>query len=222
MTSESILKGGKGEIVIYRTQDGRAQLDVRLEGDTLWLAQKQLAELFDTERSVITKHIQNIFRSGELDQKSNVQKMHIAGSDKPVAFYSLDAILSVGYRINSKRGTQFRIWATGVLRDHVLKGYSVNERRLKEINQAIRLIGNVAVRRSLTGDEANALLKVAADYSYALDLLDDYDNGRVKLRDVSGQIAVPLEYAEAVAMIDGLRQKFGASSLFGVEKGSRS
>lgn len=221
MTKETPIKGSMGEVVIYRTPDGRAQLDVRLEGDTLWLAQKQMSELFDTERSVITKHLQNIFRTGELGRESVCAKFaHTAedGKTYKTAFYNLDAIISVGYRVNSKRGTQFRVWATRVLRDHLLKGYSVNERRLKEINQAIRLIGHVAERREFTGDEASALLKVAADYSYALDLLDDYDNRRVTPRDVSEESAAPLEYEEALAMIDGLRKKFGASSLFGTEK----
>ena len=102
--------------------------------------QEQISILFDTERSVVTKHLRNIFQTGELDKKSKVQKMHIALSDKPVALYRLDAIISVGYRINSKRGTQFRIWATRVLHEHIIKGYTVNESRLKELNQAIRLI----------------------------------------------------------------------------------
>jgi len=121
--------------VLYQSPDGSVRLDVRLERETIWLNQKQMAILFDTERSVITKHLRNIFQAEELDEKRNVQKMHIAGSDKPVAFYSLDAIISVGYRVNSKRGTQFRIWATHVLRDHILKGYTVNERRLQELQQ---------------------------------------------------------------------------------------
>jgi len=144
-------------IVIYETADG-VRLDVKLEREALWLTQRQIAELFQTERSVITKHLNNIFASGELDKERNVQKMHIAGSDRPVAFHTLDAVISVGYRVNSKRGTQFRIWATSVLRDHLLKGYSVNERRLRELNQAIRLIADVAGHRELSGDEARALL----------------------------------------------------------------
>jgi hypothetical protein len=135
-------------IVIYETAEG-VRMDVKLEQDTLWLTQKQMAELFETERSVITKHLSNIFGSGELDKESNVQKMHIPGSDRPVAFHALDAVISVGYRVNSKRGTQFRIWATSVLRDHLLKGYSINERRLRELNQTIRLIADVAGRREL-------------------------------------------------------------------------
>jgi hypothetical protein len=138
--------GGRGKMVLYRAADGSVSLDVRLERDSIWLNQKQMAELFATERSVITKHLRNIFQSGELDEKSNVQKMHIPRSDKPVAFYNLDVAISIGYRVNSKRGTQFRIWATKVLREHVLKGYTVNERRLKELNQTVRLIADVARR----------------------------------------------------------------------------
>jgi hypothetical protein len=204
-------------IVIYQTPDG-VRLDVKLERDNLWLTQKQMAELFDTERSVITKHLGNIFASGELDKKSNVQKMHIAGSDKPVVLHALDAIISVGYRVNSKRGTQFRIWATTVLRDHLLKGYTFNERRLKELNQAIRLIADVAARRELTGDEANALLRVVADYSFALDLLDDYDHQRVSVSGMTSGAIVPLDYVEARRIVNRLREKFGSSTLFGIEK----
>jgi len=142
---------GKDDVVLYEASDGAITLDVRLEGETVWLTQKQMAVLFDTERSVITKHLRNIFATKELEEKSNVQKMHIAFSDKPVKYYSLDIIISVGYRVNSKRGTQFRIWATNVLRDHILLGYSVNDKRLKELNQAIRLIADVADRKALTG-----------------------------------------------------------------------
>lgn len=120
------IKGTGGDIVLYQAKDGRTTLDVRLDQETIWLAQKQMAVLFATERSVITKHLNNIFRSGELRKDSNVQKMHIAGSDKPVVFYNLDAILSVGYRVNSRRGTEFRIWATSVLKEHIVKGYTLN------------------------------------------------------------------------------------------------
>ena len=112
----------KDEITLYQTPDGAITLDVRVEGETVWLTQKQMAMLFDTERSVVTKHLRNIFATKELQEESNVQKMHIAHSDKPVKLYNLDIIISVGYRVNSKRGTQFRIWATNVLRDHILRG----------------------------------------------------------------------------------------------------
>jgi hypothetical protein len=113
---------------------------VRLEQDTVWLTHVQMANLFQRERSVITRHIRNIFREKELDEKSNVQKMHIATADRPGAFYNLDVIISVGYRVNSKRGTQFRIWATRVLKDHLVQGYTANERRLRELRQSLKLI----------------------------------------------------------------------------------
>jgi len=218
MAKRTAITSGKGEIILYRAPDGRAALDVRFEEDTLWLTQKQIAELFVTERSVITKHLRNIFNSGELDKERNVQKMHIPGSDKPVKFHNLDVILSVGYRVNSKRGTQFRIWATGVLREHLMKGYSVNERRLRELNQAVRLISDLAGRRELTGDEAAGLLRVVGDYSYALELLDDYDHQRVKTGAVSTAEALFIKYDEARRIVERLQQEFGASSLFGQEK----
>jgi hypothetical protein len=186
-----------GEIVLYQAPDGSVKLDVRLERDTIWLSQKQMALLFDTERSVITKHLRNIFQSGELEEKSNVQKMHIPGSDKPVAFYSLDAIISVGYRVNSKRGTQFRIWATQVLRDHILKGYTVNERRLRELQQTIRLVSTLADRRALSGEEATGLLRVVHDYAVALKLLDDYDHGRIPPARGDRETAEPISLEEA-------------------------
>ncbi len=209
---------GKDDVVLYEASDGAITLDVRLEGETVWLTQKQMAVLFDTERSVITKHLRNIFATKELEEKSNVQKMHIAFSDKPVKFYNLDIIISVGYRVNSKRGTQFRIWATNVLRNHILLGYSVNDRRLKELNQAIRLIADVANRKALTGDEATALLRVVADYSYALDLLDDYDHERVRTGDTTVGPVSAVAYEEAMRLIERLRSQFGAGDVFGLEK----
>src|SRR5512143_2659491 len=131
---------GLGEILLYRAADGGPALDVRLERDTVWLMQAQMAELFGRERSVLTKHVNNVFKEGELDKESNVQILHTAGSDRPVAFYNLDVIISVGYRVKSQRGTQFRIWATNVLRQHLVQGYTVHARRLSELNQTVRLI----------------------------------------------------------------------------------
>jgi prophage maintenance system killer protein len=208
----------RGEIFLYQDPDGTVELDVRLERETIWLTQKQMSELFDTERSVITKHLNNIFASGELDKESNVQKMHIPGSDKPVAFHALDAVLSVGYRVNSKRGTQFRIWATKLLRDHLLKGYTVNERRLRDLNQAVRLIAGVADRQDLSGDEAKALLRVVGEYRFALDLLDDYDYQRVGAPPAGEKAVHSLSYAEALRIVGQLRERFGGSSLFGLQK----
>lgn len=208
----------QGEVLLYQAVDGGPALDVRLEQETVWLSQAQMGELFGRERSVITKHINNVFKEGELDEKSNVQILHIAGSDKPVTFYNLDVIISVGYRVKSQRGTQFRIWATNVLRRHLVKGYTVHERRLKELNQAVRLIADVARRRTLSGDEATALLDVVADYAYALDVLDDYDHQRVGLGEVSPGPVAALDLDEARQVIVRMGERFGASDLFGREK----
>ena len=146
-----------GGVVLYRAEDGTATLDVRLQGDTVWLTQDQMSKLFSRERSVITKHIRNVFKEGELPEKSNVQKMHIANSDKPVAYFSLDAIISVGYRVNSKRGTQFRIWATQTLKEHLTRGYTINRQRFeqtaRELEAALSLIRKTAGREALTGDQ---------------------------------------------------------------------
>ena len=207
-----------GEIVLYNAPDGSVQLNVKLERETIWLSQQQMAQLFDTERSVLSKHLKNIFDSGELDRDSNVQKMHIAGADRPVTFYDLDVAVSLGYRVNSRRGTQFRIWATRVLNDHLVKGYTTNERRLQELNQAVRLIADVTNRRELTGDEATALLRVVGQYSAALDLLDDYDYQRVATPAAGAPVTHPLDYDEALRIVEQLRGRFGGSDLFGREK----
>ncbi len=207
-----------GDIVLYTAPDGTVQLDVRLERDSIWLSQQQMALLFDTERSVLSKHLKNIFSTGELDQESSVQKMHIAGADRPVAFYNLDAVISVGYRVKSRVATQFRVWATSVLHDHLIKGYTANQQRLKELNQAIRLIADVTNRRELSGDEATALLRVVGQYSAALDLLDDYDYQRVAAPGAGATVTHALGYDEAMRIVEHLRGRFGTSDLFGREK----
>jgi prophage maintenance system killer protein len=209
---------GLGEIVLYRAADGGPALDVRLEQETVWLSQAQLVDLFQRDQSVISRHVRNVFKEGELPEESNMQKMHIAGSDKPVVFYNLDVIISVGYRVNSLRGTQFRIWATNVLRQHLVQGYTVHAQRLKELNQAVRLVADVAHRRTLSGDEATALLEVVADYAYALEVLDDYDHQRVRLGEVSAGPVAALDLDEARQVIVRMGERFGATGLFGREK----
>lgn len=134
-----------GQVLLFQAADGQVSLDVRLEADTVWLSQAQMAELFGRERSVITRHVGNVFREGELAEPSNVHFLHIAGADRPVGFYSLDVIISVGYRVKSARGTQFRIWATQVLRQHLIQGYTLHQRRLQErglgeLEQALALM----------------------------------------------------------------------------------
>jgi prophage maintenance system killer protein len=208
----------KGEIIIYKAKGGQTAIDVRLQNETIWLTQEQMSKLFQRERTVITKHINNVFTTKELDEKSTVQKMHIPSSDKPVKFYNLDVVLSVGYRVNSKRGTQFRIWATHILREHLVQGYTINERRLKELHQAVHLIAEIAERRDLSGDEAKAILHVIEDYTYALDLLDNYDHQKVVVADTTERKEKAVTYDEAVRTINHLREQFVASDLFGREK----
>jgi hypothetical protein len=159
-----------GEVVLYESSDGGVHLEVRLERESIWLTQKQMAELFGRERSVITRHIQRALADDELSPESNVQKMHIASSDKPVTLYSLDAVISVGYRVNSARGTQFRIWATRTLREHLLRGYTLSETRLREkgfgeIEQAVSLLASTLTRHELVSGEGAAVLDVVQHYT---------------------------------------------------------
>ena len=213
------------QIIIYQTQDGQTSIDVKVEADTVWLRQNQIAELFKRDRTVITKHLNNVFKEGELDEKSNVQKMHIANSDRPTAYYSLDVIISVGYRVKSAQGTQFRIWANKILKAYLIKGYALNEQKLKEQNeqfsslkQTVQLLGNVMKNKELTSDEATGLLKVVTDYSYALDILDQYDHQALTIEGTTDQQLFVATYDAAMQAIKDLKYKFGGSSLFGNEK----
>ncbi|MDA3927299.1 MAG: virulence protein RhuM/Fic/DOC family protein [Kiritimatiellae bacterium] len=208
----------KSDLVLYRSKDGTVQMDVQLVRETIWLSQAQICKLFERDQSVISRHVRNVFKEGELTQKSNMQKMHISGSDKPVVFYSLDVIISVGYRVKSLRGTDFRIWATNVLKQHIVQGYTVNEKRLKELKQTVKLASDITKRKKLSGDEASILLQTVSEYVGALDLLDDYDHQRVTLGKVSSRQAKSVTYNEAIKLVDAMRQKFGDSAVFGKEK----
>jgi len=169
--------------------------------------------------------LRGIFNSGELDRGATVAKnatVQLEGDRevvRDIEYFNLDAILSVGYRVNSRRGTQFRIWATRVLRDHLLQGYTVNRLRLDQLNQAIRLIAGTADRQDLSGDEALALLRVVGEYSFALDLLDDYDHQRVAVAPPGGRLVHPLGREEALRIVDRLRERFGAGTLVGRLRG---
>jgi len=213
-----------GEIVLYQAPDGSVKLDVRLERDTIWLNLNQMAALFDRDKSVISRHLRNVFREGELDRESVVAFFATTAADGKtyqVEYYNLDAIISVGYRVNSKRGTQFRIWATQVLRDHILQGYTVNARRLQELQQTIRLVSTLADRRALSGEEATGLLRVVHDYAVALKLLDDYDHGRIPPVRGDRETAEPISLEEAWRVIGELKERYSAGELFGVEQGNR-
>lgn len=168
----------KNEIILFENQN--VKLEVNMRDETVWLTQEQMAKLFGKDRTVITRHINNIFKDGELEEKSNVQKMHFANSDRPVSLYNLDVIISVGYRVKSQNGVIFRKWANKVLKDYLLKGYAVNQKRLEYLEKTIKLI-DIAGRidTELKGTEAQEIIKVINSYSNALNLLDDYDHKRI-------------------------------------------
>ena len=212
-------------ILLYQAPDGQTQLEVQLDHETVWLTQTQLSVLFGRERSVITKHLRNIFQSAELEEESNVQKMHIASSDKPVSFYNLDVIISVGYRVNSIKGTHFRQWATNILRQYLVQGFVLNEQRLREsarqladLKRLVQLQGEVAVSQELTSDQSDALLRVLGDYARALDVLDQYDHQRLRVRGTASEEPFVLTYEAGLEAVDSLRSQFGGSALFGREK----
>lgn len=202
----------KTELVIFKAQDGNVKLDVKLEDETVWLTQNQMSDLFERDRSVIAKHIKNIFGEQEVDEKSNVHFLHIANSDKPVAFYSLDVIISVGYRVKSKRGVEFRRWANSVLKEYILKGYAVNNNRINELGEVIRIMK----RANENQIEGKQILDVIEKYTLALDLLDDYDHQKIE-KPKGNTATYTLTYEECRKVIDGM--KFGSESeLFGNEK----
>ena len=210
-------------IVIYQTEDGSTRIDVKLENETVWLTQAQMAELFQKDRTVITRHINNVFREKELDEKSNVHFLHFAFSDKPVKIYSLDVVISVGYRIKSQRGTQFRIWANGILKEYLINGYAVRNELQHEhyesLRRLVQIIGRTADNQNmLTSDESHSLMDVVVDYTYALDTLDKYDYQQLSITHTTGEEPFHATYENAMQAIGNLREKFGGSSLFANEK----
>lgn len=212
-----------GDVVIYQAVDGVTSLQVHLDQETVWLSQKQMADLFQRERSVITKHLRNVFIEGELDEKSNVQIMHFASSDKPVTLYNLDVIISVGYRVKSQQGTSFRQWATRMLREHIVKGYTVNEQRLREeaaklreLQQTVELLARTLTNQELVTETGRDVLAVITDYAYALALLDRYDHGTLAIDGTTGELRHAIDYDEGIAIVISMKGEF--DGLFGVEK----
>jgi len=200
----------KDEIVLFETRDKKVSLAVHLQEDTVWLSQSQMIELFGRDQSVISRHINNAFKE-ELERESNMHFLHIANSDRPIAVYSLDVIISVGYRVKSPRGVEFRKWANSVLKDYILRGYAVNENRMKQLGEAVRLM-----RRTQDALDSRQVLNVVERYSTALDLLDAYDHQNMQ-RPKGSMSAYVLSYEECRAVIDEMR--FGnESDLFGKEK----
>ena len=220
------------QIVIYQTEDGQTQIDVRLENETVWLTQAQMAELFQKDRTVITRHINNVFKEGELEKEvvcakfaHTTQHGAIEGKQqtKETVLYNLDVIISVGYRVHSKRGTAFRIWARQIIKDYLVKGYAVNERirheQIGELRQLVGMLGRTLQNQEvISNDETTALFEVVTDYTYALDTLDNYDYERLSIEKTTKEEPFHATYENAMEAIDGLREKFGGSVLFGNEK----
>lgn len=211
------------KIIIYQSEDGKTQLDVKLEGETVWLSTKQMAELFDKEESNIRRHVNNVFKEAELTRENNVHFLHVNGIKKPVPYYTLDVIISVGYRVHSQRGVRFRQWANSVLKQYLVKGYAINENirkhQIAELRQLIQVLGRAIQQQpAKTTDESNALFDVVVDYTYALDTLDNYDYQRLHIAKTTKEEPFHATYENAMHEIDMLRQKFGGSVLFGNEK----
>lgn len=220
------------KIVIYQTADGKTQLDVKLENETVWLTQAQMAELFQKDRTVIGRHIRNIFKEGELNEnvvsaKNAHTTKHGAMSGKTqtqdVTIYKLDVVISVGYRVHSLRGTRFRQWANGVLKNYLIKGYAINqlirEKNYQQMVQLVRSMARTVKLEGLTADVRNALLDVVVDYTFALDRLDDYDYQRLTIPESSTEEKFHATYDGAMKILAELREKFGgSSSLFANEK----
>ena len=217
------------KIVIYQTEDGQTQIDVRLENDTVWLTQAQMAELFETDRTSIVRHINNIYRVDELGREATCAKIAQVQTEgkrqvtRTIPYFNLDMIISVGYRVNSKRGVKFRQWANRVLKEYLVKGYAVNERirkeQIGELRQLIGMVGRAIQNKQIEPDEENqALFDIVVDYTYALDTLDDYDYQRMTVKDTTQEEKFHATYENAMETIAALRDKFGGSSLFGNEK----
>ena len=217
------------KIVIYQTEDGHTQIDVRLENETVWLTQAQMADLFQTDRTSIVRHINNIYKVDELDPSSTCAKIAQVQTEgrrqvrRVIPYFNLDMIISVGYRVNSKRGIKFRQWANSIIKEYLIKGYAINEQlrheQLSELRQLVGMLGRtIQSQPLLSTDESQALFDVVTDYTYALDTLDNYDYQRLTIEKTTQEERFHATYENAMREINALREKFGGSTLFGNEK----
>ncbi len=219
------------QIIIYQTENGETQIDVRLEQDSVWLSQAQMVELFDRDLRTINEHIQNVYKEGELEKVPTIRKSRIVRQEggrqvaRNIEHYNLDVIISVGYRVKSTRGTQFRIWANNVLKQYLIQGYALNERKLQaeqeklgDLNAAITLIARLAQNKALTDEESQSILTVLAQYSHALTVLDDYDHQRLQIIGTTSLEQPKIGYDEAINQIHLWREKEKLGGLFGNEK----
>lgn len=208
---------------IYNSK-GETQIEVKFENDTVWLSLNQISVLFGRDKSVISRHLRNIYIENELEESSTVAKnatVQMEGNRKvkrETVLYNLDAIISVGYRVNSKQGTKFRIWATNKLKDILIKGFAINQSRLNELQQSIKLIHAVTLSDSIEKSQTKEIIELLSEYALGLEILDGYDNQTLEIREISDQVAYKIDYQEAKFAIRQLRDKFGGSTLFGNEK----
>ena len=219
------------DIEIYQTDDGQTEIQVKFENETVWLSQRQMAQLFEKDTDTIGLHLKNIYQSGELEELATTEESSVVQKEgnrqvkRKVKVYNLDAIISVGYRVNSKRGIQFRKWANKILKQYLLKGYVINNQRLKQQNEqlkelkdSVKMLSSVINYKALTNDESTGLLKIISDYAYALDILDQYDYEKLDIKDTSGKETYQLTYEEAIKQINLTKKVYGNSDLFGHEK----
>ena len=214
--------------MIYETKDGGTSIDVRMEGETVWLSLNQMTLLFNKDKSVISRHINNICKEGELQKISTVAKNATVQKEgnreilREIEYYNLDVIISVGYRVKSQRGTQFRIWANSVLKKYLTEGFAINEKvtkkQLTELNSMLQILSKSLENKEFSKDEAQILLRIIQDFNYGLDTLDRYDNQILEIEKTTGNEKFRATYEEAKAVISELRKKFKAGKLFGNEK----
>ena len=217
------VSGNNSSIILYQSEDGQTQLEVKLQEETVWLTTNQMAELFNREESNIRRHIINIFKEGELQKENNVHFLHVNGVKKPVPFYPLDVIISVGYRVKSVNGTRFRQWANKVLKDYLIKGYAINQdlklERYNELKNVVQLMARaISLQESVSNNEYDGLFHVISDYVYALDTLDRYDFQTLAINQTTADEPFRATYDNAMAAINALKDKFGGSKWFANEK----
>ena len=213
-------------IVLYQSPDGAASLEVHLDHETVWLTQKQMADLFGKDVRTVNEHLRNIFREGELFESSVIRKFRITAADGKTydtAHYNLDVIISVGYRVKSQQGTRFRQWATQVLKDHIVKGYTLNDQRfreqaekLTEMRRTVELLARTLANQELVSETGRDVLRVITDYAYALNLLDRYDHGTLTIEETTRQALHVIDYDEAIGIVASMKGEF--DGLFGIEK----
>ena len=213
----------KNQIEIYRSADGNIELNVKLENDTVWLTQSQMAELFGKDQSVIARHIANAFKEEEVTEESNMQILHNTQYKfRPTKIYSLDVIISVGYRVKSKQGVAFRRWANNILKQYLIKGYAVNQKRLDHYNDlksVVNLMSRaITLQQKVTTGEYEGLFSVISDYVYALDTLDRYDYQSLGISQTTREEPFRATYENAMEAINALKEKFGGSQWFANEK----